>query len=235
MIFQACHDHMSKYHHQDVFDVGEYVDKGEFIGITREDNWVAQEMWKYMEAKGFLHNDHWNTKIKTDLLEVYCSEDSALTKTAMQLGLKAARHGLRDGDLALTEGRYRLYDRLMVLLPRHIWMSPKCRAWCRWNVFNMDRNPETAKRVMKARIDDQVHLLLCDALYQFQEWRQCHAHLEQPEGSEMLRQEELTGILSQTLCSKCDMCVAGQLTNPEVKGFARELKSSQHHRLLLID
>lgn len=99
----------------------------------------------------------------------------------------------------------------------------------------MDRNPETAKRVMKARIDDQVHLLLCDALYQFQEWRQCHAHLEQPEGSEMLHQEELTGILSQTLCSKCDMCVAGQLTNPEVKGFARELKSSQHHRLLLID
>ena len=215
MIFQACHDHMSVYHQDNVYDLGEYLDKGEFIGVTRKDNWVACEMWKYMEAKGFFQNDHWNKKVKSDLLEVYCSEDSALTKTAMQLGLKAARHGLRDGDLALTEGRYRLYDRLMVLLPRHVWMSPKCRAWCRWNVFNMNRNPETAKRVMKARIDDQVHLLLCDALYQFQEWRRCHAHLEQPEGSEMLHQEELAGILEHTLCTKCDMCVAGQLTNPE--------------------
>ena len=215
MIFQACHTHMSLYHQDKVFDLGEHSDKGEFIGITKEDNWVAYEMWKYMEAKGFLQNEKWHRKVKSDLLEVYCSDDSELTKNALKLGLKAARHGLRDGDLAQTEGRYRLYDRLMLLLPGHIWMSPKCRAWCRWNVFNMNRNPETAKRVMKARIDDQVHLLLCDALYQFQEWRKCHAHLEQPEGSQMLHQEELAGILDQTLCSKCDMCVAGQLTNPE--------------------
>jgi len=215
LIFQECHDHMSQHHQEQVFDKEGQFDKGEFIGLTRSDNWAAYEMWKYMESKGFLQNDHWNRKVKSDLMEIYCSDDSALTKAALHLGLKATRHGLRDGDLSTAEGRFRLYDRLLTFLPRDIWLSPKCKAWCRWNVFNMNRNPETAKRVMKARIDDQVHLLLCDAVFQFQEWRQCHAHLEQPEGSQMLHQEELSGVLNQTLCSKCDMCVAGQLTNPE--------------------
>ena len=41
---------MSVYHNQNVHDVGEHIDKGEFIGITREDNWVAYEMWKYPKS-----------------------------------------------------------------------------------------------------------------------------------------------------------------------------------------
>ena len=124
-------------------------------------------------------------------------------------------HGLKDGDLTTTEGRCRLYDKLTTELPMHVWLSPKCRAWCRWNVFNMNRNPKTAYRIMKARKEDLVHLLLCDAIFQFQRLRQCHAHLEQPVGSEMLLQAELQDILEQSLVARCDMCVAGQLSNPE--------------------
>ena len=127
-------------------------------------------------------------KNATDLLEVYCSQESSLTKTARQLGMSANRHGLSDGDLATCEGRCKLYDRMLELLPRNIWLSPKCRAWCRWNTYNMSKSPEMAQRILQARENDVVHLLLCDALFQFQTWRSknSHAHLEQPVGSHMM-------------------------------------------------
>ena len=69
---------------------------------------------------------------------------------------------------------------------------------------------------MKAREADQVHLLLCDALFQFQAIRSptCHAHLEQPSGSQMLYQEEMTAILEQSIIGRCDMCRAGSLKHP---------------------
>eukprot|EP00435_Cladocopium_sp_Y103_P063659 s40_g25.t1 len=70
---------------------------------------------------------------------------------------------------------------------------------------------------MESRQADQVHLLLCDAVFQFQMWRspRSHAHLEQPDGSHMLYQEELAAILEQAKIAKCDMCTAGQLKHPE--------------------
>ena len=99
----------------------------------------------------------------------------------------AERFGLKQGDLSTASGRRCLYDRLLLKQPRHIWMSPRCKAWCRWNQFNMTKTPELANRIMKDRLEDIVHLLLCDAFFQFQQWRhpECHAHLEQPDGSHM--------------------------------------------------
>ena len=78
------------------------------------------------------------------------------------------------------------------------------------------KSPELAQRIIQDRQDDCVHLLLCDALFQFQQWRnpECHAHLEQPDGSQMVHQEELKAVLNQVFRAKCDMCVAGQLKNP---------------------
>ena len=52
----------------------------------------------------------------------------------------AERYGLKQGDLSTKDGRTRLYDRLLVKQPRDIWMSPRCKAWCRWNQFNMSKN-----------------------------------------------------------------------------------------------
>ena len=190
-----------------------FLDNGEFIYLSKKDNWVAREMWEYMESKGLMPNQPCPLKVKSELIEVYCSSESELTRTAQRLGLRATRHGLREGDLTTSEGRHRLYEKLFTELPLHAWMSPKCRAWCR--VFNMNRNPKTAVRVMKARKEDLVHLMLCDAIFEFQRWRRCHAHLEQPVGSEMLLQAELQDILDRSLVARCDMCIAGQLSNPE--------------------
>ena len=155
-------------------------------------------------------------KCRADFLEVYCSQDSQLTRHARSQNMWAERHCLSDGDLPLPEGRKKLYDRLLHLLPRNIWLSPKCKAWCKWNEFNRKRSPNLATKIMQAREADTVHLLLCDALFQFQTYRAptCHAHLEQPSGSQMLYQEEMAAILEQSYIGRCDMCQAGNLQHP---------------------
>ena len=189
---------------------------GEIICYCRENNWVAKEMWEYMRTKGVNQHSNRGRQIRSELIEVYCSQDSQLTECMLKLNGDAERFGLKQGDLSTTNGRFRLYDRLLLKQPRHLWMSPRCKAWCRWNQFNMSKTPELAQRIMQDRQDDLVHLLLCDALFQFQQWRhpECQAHLEQPDGSHMVYQSELQAVVEQSFRAKCDMCVAGQLRNP---------------------
>ena len=207
-----------------IFDPMLEVDVGENIYLARENNWVAQEMWKYLSSKGILQNPKRLSQNHHDLLEVYCSPESELTNQATAQGLLADRFCLRDGDLSTVQGRFRLYDRMVSLLPRNIWLSPKCKAWCKWNMYNMSKSPELARKIMESRQDEQVHLLLCDAIFQFQTWRspQSHAHLEQPDGSHMLYQEELAAILEQTMLAKCDMCQAGHLKHPETGRYLQK-------------
>ena len=169
-----------------------------------------------MRTKGVSDNSNRGHQIRSELIEVYCSQESQLTESLLKMNCDAERFGLKQGDLSTASGRRCLYDRLLLKQPRHIWMSPRCKAWCRWNQFNTTKTPELANRIMKDRLEDIVHLLLCDALFQFQQWRhpECHAHLEQPDGSHMVYQPELQDVVEQTLRAKCDMCVAGQLRNP---------------------
>jgi hypothetical protein len=77
-----------------------------------------------------------------DSLEIYCSSESQLTKQCIRQGLRAMRFGLREGDLSNFEGRAQLYHVLFKYRPRNIWMSPKCKAWCRWNQFNANRSAD---------------------------------------------------------------------------------------------
>ena len=72
-----------------------------------------------------------------DLLEVYCSSESALTQAADQSGLVASRFGLRQGDLSTFAGRCALYDQLWKKRPKHIWVSPKRGPWCSWSRLNL--------------------------------------------------------------------------------------------------
>ena len=154
-----------------------------------------------------------------DVLEIYCSGESELTKQGRRQGLRVLRFGLNQGDLSTYEGRCRLYDILFQCKPRHIWMSPKCTAWSKWNIFNAGKSTEMAQKVMRARGADEIHLLLCEAVF----IRQCmlgpeyHFHLEQPVGSEMLFQESMQVILDHTMMARCDMCVAGNLIHPNTQ------------------
>ena len=211
---EAIHDVYSKFNsNMQGFGLEEY---GDSILYTRENNWVAKEMWEHFAQQGIYPNSPVLTIHKADLLEIYCSSDSQLTKQAKSKGLWAERHGLAEGDLTTADGRCKLYDRLLQLLPKNVWLSPKCRAWCRWNEFNRHRSAELAQKVMRAREADQVHLLLCDAIFEFQMTRSqhSHAHLEQPAGSQMLFQEEMEAVLAQSFLGRCDMCTAGALKHP---------------------
>ena len=182
-------------------------------------NWVAQEMWTWLDqnrvnlAQAPKHHTHSQPRI----LEVYCSSKSQITRQCRLAGLQAYRFGQDEGDLSTFEGRQALYATIQKRDPDHIWVAPKCTAWGKWAVFNMNKNPTCAQKVIEARHADQVHLLLCDALWQYQVWRdpRCHFHLEQPRGSHMLFQPELEHLRDQLHCAVIDMCTAGQLCHPD--------------------
>eukprot|EP00434_Breviolum_minutum_P043038 symbB.v1.2.038338.t1/scaffold5931.1/size27163/1 len=187
---------------------------------SKKDNWVLSEMWNYLDSKGFFQKDpRWIQKDNCEVLEVYCSSDSQLTKQCLLNGGRAHRFGLKQGDLQYFENRCKLYDLLMSSRPGHVWVAPRCTAWCKWNQFNMQLSVELAEKIMRAREEDEVHLLLCAALYEFQCWRgsRKHFHLEQPNGSDMLYQPELQVVYDNLECCRCDQCVAGNLIHPEYK------------------
>ena len=203
-------------HEVNMMEVGDGLEEDRPIKA----NWVAKEMWGYMKRRGFLDKPkEYHRTSRSDLLEVYCSSDSELTKQCLKEGKIAYRFGLKQGDLRHAEGRHRLYDHLMLHRPRDVWVAPSCRAWCKWSQFNMMRSIETAQKIMFAREEDEVHMMLCSALFDFQQWRSelCHFHLEQPGGSEMLYQGELEEIYQQCIWSKCDQCVAGNLIHPSTR------------------
>ena len=185
-------------------------------------NTVLQEMIQFGVSYGFCDSQGrllQNFKPIIDVLEIYCSADSQLTSQCWQQGLKALRFGLREGDLGTWEGRQKLYHVLFHHRPRHVWMSPRCRAWCKWSQFNARKSAESARRVMSARSEDEVHLLLCEAVF----LHQCHMgttfhfHLEQPRGSEMLYEQPLRTIVESTAKIECEMCSAGNLRHPTSK------------------
>ena len=151
-----------------------------------------------------------------DLLEVYCPAESQLTGQSIRQGLKAIRFGLKEGNLGYYEGRCNLYEIMYRCRPRNVWLSPKCKAWRRWNQLNACKSQELAKRVVEAQSDDQVHLMLCEAVFPFQRARgnAYHCHLEQPAGSEMLNQEPLQIVVQNTMHARCDFCMVGKLKHP---------------------
>ena len=184
--------------------------------VKQEDhvsNWVHDELRQYAVRHG---SSVRRSSSKIDVLEIYCSSESELTRQCQHQGLRSIRFGLREGDLGTFEGRQKLYHAIITFQPKHIWMSPRCKAWCRWNQFNACKSQEAARRVMQSREDDLVHLLLCAAVFQWQQscGPEYHFHLEQPVGSDMLFQECLQNIIDASLRVRCDMCTAGKLAHP---------------------
>ena len=192
------------------------------------DNWVYEEMWNYFGKKHSHMNpatvqSHWK-KSYCDVLEVYCSDTSQLTHQGELLGMSTRRFGLRQGDLSTFGGRCKLYDALWILRPKHIWLSPRCGPWSAWNRLNSQKSQRLARQISSDRKSENVHLLLCTAMFQLQDWRgdTFHAHLEQPNGSEMLAQRELEYVVVNAFRAVCDMCTAGNLRHPNSQELLRK-------------
>ena len=100
-----------------VIDPDDVMYSGETVCYCRANNWVAKEMWEYMRTKGVDNNSSRGRQIRSELIEIYCSQDSQLTNNMQKLNGDAERFGLRQGDLSTRSGRCRLYDRLLIKQP----------------------------------------------------------------------------------------------------------------------
>jgi hypothetical protein len=98
-----------------------------------------------------------------------------------------------------------------------------------WSQIPAFRPGEADIHALAAKIDancrdESVHMLLCDAMLRLQLWRShdSHFHLEQPQGSELVFQHEMSNIVRPTLRAICDMCAAGKLQHPTSHDLIRK-------------
>ena len=156
-----------------------------------------------------------------DILEVYCEHESQITKVCNQRGGRAIRFTKDDGDLATKEGRNALWTWIEMYEPRHIWVAPECKHWGNWARYNMGRSMQLFDIIQGERQSDKPHLTLCNQIYLHQISHGRHFHMEQPRGSEMIQQPELTDVRMGTLPATFDMCQVGDLKLPGSKNIFR--------------
>ena len=152
---------------------------------------------------------------KLQVLEVFCSSTSELTRQVNKLGYRASRHGIQEGDLSLTEGRRRLFQTALEERPQHIWFSPTCGPWCAWSVFNESQSAAGFQHVQEQRDKHLFQLALGLVLYRFQCIHQRHLHWEQPARSLMLKMPYLYEVSQGTYAAQFDMCKVGELKDPQ--------------------
>ena len=159
---------------------------------------------------------------KLNLIEVFCSDQSTLTEQVNQLGGKAMRFGLRQGDLQQPEGRRKLFDAVCRHRPEHVWVSPTCKPWSKWSTLNSQKSVELWDRIHAERQDMLCQVALCLVLCRYQHRCSRHAHWEQPGGSLMFQLPYLSELMRYMLSARPDMCTAGNLQDPENGQFMKK-------------
>ena len=149
------------------------------------------------------------------LLEVFCSPNSELSKQVQNLGFRSQRHGLSEGDLDTKEGRRTLFKEVITKRPRNIWYSPTCGPWSAWSILNEAKSIKMFDQIHQQRLQNLGHLALGLVLYRHQLGSGRHLHWEQPSKSIMFRSHLLSEILQQVFVAEFDMCNVGQLRDPE--------------------
>ena len=91
---------------------------------------ISQELQEVSDSVGRRHEP------VIQVLEVFCGPQSELTKQTSQLGYRACRFGLQEGDLSTTVGRKLLFQKVITSRPQHLWYSPTCGPWCSWSHLN---------------------------------------------------------------------------------------------------
>lgn len=152
---------------------------------------------------------------RADIIEVMCHDQSELVAQCSRLGGVAFRFGLKEGDLSTSEGRKELFHVLCSRQPTHIWFSPKCGPWSMWSNFNMNRSRLGEARILQEREESLWQISLAVVLFRFQQIRDNHFHMEQPQGSAMWKVPNMEEIIQQTARCVFDLCRVGDLTDPE--------------------
>eukprot|EP00435_Cladocopium_sp_Y103_P010407 s1891_g2.t1 len=148
------------------------------------------------------------------VMEVLCGPQSELTKQVNQLGFRAVRFGLQEGDVSTKDGRYALFQKLIATRPQHLWYSPTCGPWCSWSQLNESKSEESFLRIQKLRDEHLYQLALGLVLYRHQISGGRHLHWEQPAKSIMLRTPLLKEVIQGTQVAEFDMCRVGLMRDP---------------------
>ena len=169
-----------------------------------------------------LANSKYPRSRPVDLLEVYCESNSQITQQIQRFGGRAMRFTKLDGDLNTEEGINKLWTWILLYEPRHVWVAPECKLWGAFSRFNMGRSETTHQNILQGRLEDLPHLHLCNQIYLHQVAMGHHFHLEQPIGSEMIKQPPLYDVYTGTLPAFFDMCQAGLLKAPNSQKYLRK-------------
>ena len=152
---------------------------------------------------------------KLNVLEVFCSSNSELTRQTGQLGHRAQRFGYDQGDLATIEGRRSLFQLMIQKQPDNVWISPTCGPWSSWNNLNASKSVESFDAIHVQRVQNLYQLALGIVLLRHQWFSRRHFHWEQPRRSLMFKSPLLRELFEKTYCALFDMCKVGQLRDPE--------------------
>ena len=141
-----------------------------------------------------------------DLLEIFCEPQSQLTHQVQQMGGKAIRWGLAQGDLSEPQNRHQLFKLFNKCRFRHVWCSPSCGPWCKWNQFNALRSLDMAEQILQKRKDSLWQVALSIVICEHQLTIQQEFHWEQPQGSAMWMLPQLKRLFQ--ICELCcfDLC-----------------------------
>ena len=154
--------------------------------------------------------------------EVFCSSQSPLTHQVHQLEGQAFRHGEDQGDLATTDGRQKLFQKICMHQPKHLWFSPTCGPWSSWSSLNASRSIGHMEEYQQKRHDLRYQIALGIVLYRYQILHGRHFHWEQPQRSLMFLHPGLNEIHEHTRSCMFDMCEAGNLRDPKSGNFMKK-------------
>ena len=156
----------------------------------------------HKELKSALVNPEGNKSVEHwDLLEVFCEPQSQLTHQVQQMKGKAMRWGLAQGDLSDEQNRKKFFQMFKHRRFRHVWCSPTCGPWCKWNQFNALRSLDMADQILQKRREALWQVALSRVIGEYQMSKQQEFHWEQPQGSAMWMLPQL-----KSLFEVCDLC-----------------------------
>ena len=156
-----------------------------------------------------------------DLLEVYVDSESRLCDSVIRRGGKVMRFTQQDGNLSTLEGKRKLLNMIQCYRPKHGWMSPECKPFCRWNLFNQMRSPKIYDKIAGDQEEAATHLALCNTVCKIQVAEGRHFHFEQPHGASVWHRKEISEMLELTYMTIFDQCESG-LKHPQTKEAMRK-------------
>ena len=157
-----------------------------------------------------------------DVLEVFCGPNSQLTHQCQQMGHRAMRFGLAEGDLQTVEGRQRLFHVIQTHRPRHIWFSPKCGPWSGWSNLNGSKSIESWDALQQSRLQHIDQIALGIVLMRHPRANGRHFHWEQPRTSHVFKLPYVQEVRQRLLALDVDLCTAGDLRDPNTQMHMRK-------------